>query len=144
GATIARRNAPARARAGRTTMTEPEAPPESTEAKVEALAEQYLDELQAGAAPDRQAIVAAHPDIADPLARRLELVETMFRLAKKVTAPAAQVAGEKPLSAPAADGEKMAPAERAARIKCPHCGNCIQLSEPEPQEVTYQNCGSAF
>lgn len=57
-------------------MTEPR------EAQVEALAEQYLDQLQAGQPPDKQALLDAHPDIREPLAQRLALVDMMFRAAQ--------------------------------------------------------------
>lgn len=36
------------------------------------------------------------------------------------------------------------PRERARRIKCPHCGNRIQLVEPPAKEVTCESCGSSF
>jgi WD40 repeat protein len=34
--------------------------------------------------------------------------------------------------------------EHTLRIKCPHCGNGIQLVQPECGEVTCQSCGSSF
>ncbi|HTU92675.1 MAG TPA: protein kinase, partial [Gemmataceae bacterium] len=34
--------------------------------------------------------------------------------------------------------------ERVRRIKCPHCGNAIQLVEPAGGEVTCGGCGSSF
>jgi serine/threonine protein kinase/WD40 repeat protein len=34
--------------------------------------------------------------------------------------------------------------ERALRIKCPHCGNGIQLVHPDAREVTCDSCGSSF
>ena len=51
------------------------------EARIEALVEQYLDALQAGERPDRGRLLAAHPDLAEALDRRLALVEAMHRLA---------------------------------------------------------------
>ena len=36
------------------------------------------------------------------------------------------------------------PRERAIRLRCPHCGNRIQLIEVEPRQVICQNCGSTF
>ena len=30
------------------------------------------------------------------------------------------------------------------KLHCPHCGNNIQLVEPQGQEVICQNCGSSF
>jgi len=31
-----------------------------------------------------------------------------------------------------------------AAIKCPHCGNRVELPAPTPHEVTCTNCGSSF
>ena len=54
-----------------------EMPPEA-EGKIDKIAEDFLDELHRGRAPDRDAILAAHPEIADPLARRLRFVQMVF------------------------------------------------------------------
>jgi serine/threonine protein kinase/outer membrane protein assembly factor BamB len=99
------------------------------DALIEELAERYLDALQAGEAPDRQAILAAYPEIATALGRRLSLVEAMHRLAPARLDDAT--------SPPGADG-------RAVRVTCPHCGNGIQLIEPECALVTCRNCGTSF
>lgn len=99
------------------------------EARIEALVEAYLDALQAGEQPDRAALLGAHPDIAEALDRRLSLVEAMHRLAQSQTDD-----GDSP---PAQDG-------RAIRVRCPHCGNPIQLIEPRQVEVTCRNCGTSF
>jgi WD40 repeat protein/tetratricopeptide (TPR) repeat protein len=118
----------------------------TVERQVQALAEQYLDQLQAGATPDRQALLTAHPDLVERLEPRLALVELMCRLARA----GASDSGTPIPPAPVLDanGAKTSqpprPAERTLRIKCPHCGNRIQLVEPEPHEVTCHNCGSSF
>jgi tetratricopeptide (TPR) repeat protein len=62
---------------GRTTS--PQTP--DTAARVEELAEQFLDQLLAGEAPDRRAWASAHPDIADLLERRLAMLELVHRAA---------------------------------------------------------------
>ena len=49
------------------------------ELQVEAIAERFLDRLQAGEAPDKKALVSAHPEIADRLGRHLALVEMLHR-----------------------------------------------------------------
>ena len=49
------------------------------ERKVQEIAEEYLDRLIAGERLNRKAILAAHPEIAEPLERRLTLVEMIFR-----------------------------------------------------------------
>lgn len=49
------------------------------------VAERYLDQLLAGESPDRQAILDRHPEIAEVLDRRLQLVERMHRLAGERT-----------------------------------------------------------
>jgi hypothetical protein len=43
----------------------------AAERLVESLAERYLDQLQAGAAPDLEALAADHPEVATALYRRL-------------------------------------------------------------------------
>jgi len=49
------------------------------ENRIEAIAEEYLEALQAGAAPDLDGVVKKHPDLALWLERRLRLVELLFR-----------------------------------------------------------------
>lgn len=53
--------------------------PTNPERRVEEVAERYLDDLLAGESPDREGIVAAHPEIGDVLRRRLALVEMLYR-----------------------------------------------------------------
>jgi hypothetical protein len=56
---------------------------EDAEQQVEEIAERFLDLLQAGETPDRQAVVAAHPELAGLLDRRLLFVENLHRAAKQ-------------------------------------------------------------
>ncbi len=70
---------------------------------------------------------SAHPDIADVLAPRLALVDMMLKLTR---------AGRRGVAA--------TPLERARHLRCPHCGNAIQIVEPQPGEVTCASCGSSF
>src|SRR5262249_19197467 len=62
----------------------PDASPQPAEANhlVEELTERYLDQLHAGPAPDRQALLAAHPDLAARLTRELDLIETLYGAAR--------------------------------------------------------------
>lgn len=108
-------------------MNEPD--PER-EARIEAIVEAYLDALQAGEAPDRRALLAAHPEIADALTRRLDLVAAMHRLARSESA--------------GADEPEIGADGRAIRVRCPHCGQAIQLVEPVEHEVTCRSCGTSF
>jgi hypothetical protein len=103
--------------------------------QVEALADEYLERLLAGGPPDRQAVLAAHPDLADLLEPRLALVELMHRVARAGRPADGQTAS---LARPAG------PAERVLHLECPHCGNGIQLVEPGDGEVTCGGCGSSF
>lgn len=99
--------------------------------QVEALADEYLERLLAGETPGRQELLAAHPELADLLGPRLELVELMHHVAR-----AQRPAAGKSVNA--------VPGEHVLRVKCPHCGNGIQLVEPEATEVTCTGCGSSF
>jgi hypothetical protein len=100
--------------------------------RVEALAEEYLEGLLAGQTPDRQAFLAAHADLADLLEPRLALVELMHRVAR----------GQRPAGSPTTS--LAPPGEHVLRIRCPHCGNGIQVVEPAAGEVTCGGCGSSF
>ncbi|MCZ6688711.1 MAG: serine/threonine-protein kinase [Planctomycetota bacterium] len=51
------------------------------EEQVEQLAEAYHEKLERGDEPDRQAVLDAHPDIAEILERRLALVELIYGVA---------------------------------------------------------------
>jgi tetratricopeptide (TPR) repeat protein len=48
--------------------------------RVEAVAREFLAQLQAGASPDRQAFLRDHSALGDPLARRLALIEMAYRV----------------------------------------------------------------
>jgi serine/threonine-protein kinase len=99
-----------------------------SEQQIEAQVEQFLERLQAGETPDRTALAAAHPYLAPLLDRRLALVERMFHAAQAARSAAPQAGLP----------------ERAIHLKCPHCGNRIQLVEPQSAEITCHNCGSTF
>jgi serine/threonine-protein kinase len=63
-------------------MNEPttdDLPPQPPD-EVEVLAVQFLERLQAGEKPDREAVVRAHSHLADRLDRRLALIEMMYRV----------------------------------------------------------------
>ncbi len=49
-----------------------------TERLIESIAEEYLDQLQSGMTPNREALVSSHPDLSVILDRRLSLVEMMY------------------------------------------------------------------
>ncbi len=61
------------------------------ERRVEELADEFLERLLAGEAPDRQAMLSAHLDLAGLLELRLALVELMHRVAR-----AEKKAGDEP------------------------------------------------
>jgi ribosomal protein S27E len=90
--------------------------------------EDFLAALQAGERPDRAQVVAEQAELAPWLDERLKLVELVFQAAQ---------------DGDAADNRHL-PGDRARRLKCPHCGNQVQLVEPRPKEVTCLNCGSSF
>lgn len=55
----------------------PEPPSDDRDRQIEAIAEAYLDRLLAGEKPDRLAVLAAYPHLADRLERHLILMEMM-------------------------------------------------------------------
>ncbi len=54
------------------------------EQRVEEIADAYLDQLQHGDSSNRAALLAAHPDIAAPLAKQLDFVDLMHRAQQAV------------------------------------------------------------
>jgi tetratricopeptide (TPR) repeat protein/predicted Ser/Thr protein kinase len=63
-------------------MNEPttdDVPPQRPD-EVEALAVWFLERLQAGEKPEREAVLRAHPHLADRLDRRLALIEMMYQV----------------------------------------------------------------
>ena len=62
--------------------------PSDEDGRVEEIAEQYLDRLLSGGTPDRRALIAANPDIAELLDRRLALVELMMKARPRGRSPA--------------------------------------------------------
>jgi serine/threonine protein kinase len=75
---------------------------------VEVLAAQFLAQLQAGANPDRQVVVRAHPHLGDRLERRLAHVEMLYRvgLAPKEESTSDSQTTDAPAPAPDAKGER--------------------------------------
>jgi WD40 repeat protein/tRNA A-37 threonylcarbamoyl transferase component Bud32 len=61
-------------------------PGEEAELQAEEIADGYLDQLQAGQAPDRAALLATHDDIADHLVRKLDAVEAVYRASRELRA----------------------------------------------------------
>jgi eukaryotic-like serine/threonine-protein kinase len=57
---------------------------ERGEDRAEEIAERYLEHLQAGRGPDRQAWIAAHPDLVALLERKLKLVEVLHDAGREV------------------------------------------------------------
>jgi hypothetical protein len=60
--------------------------PGDEEHRVEEIGDRYLDQLQAGEAPDHSAVVAAHPELAGLLDARLAFVEALHRAARQHSA----------------------------------------------------------
>ena len=56
--------------------------PNGTDARVVALLDQYLADLQAGKAPDKAKLLADHPDLAGPLAQCLSGIDFVHRAAQ--------------------------------------------------------------
>jgi WD40 repeat protein len=116
------------------------------ERRIESIADHFLESLRAGAAPDRNSLLAAHPDLAAWLEPRLDLVEGLFRYAGRRAASAdrPEPQGAAPERLPDTPAGMTQTRSRAIAIRCPHCGHGIQLVETEVDQATCQNCGSAF
>ena len=69
------------------------------EQQVEEIADRYLDQLQLGESPDRDALVAAYPELAELLEKQLAFVEKLYRAARKHKTNDSQ---DTPVDAPAA------------------------------------------
>ena len=123
------------------------------EARIEQLVEQFLEQLQAGQTVDRQTIVEANPDLAPFLERRLRFVEQVVRAARgsssaankeqaRVPAPEQPSGNEATISHRGSSPPHGVSHERAQHLRCPHCGNPIQLVQVENSDVTCRVCGS--
>ena len=62
-----------------------ESPSPADEDSLEAIAERFLEDLQAGRRPDRSAICRAHPSLGEALDRRIALLEVLHRAAREET-----------------------------------------------------------
>ena len=83
------------------------------EARVEDLAEDFLEQLQAGERPSRDAVVAAHPDVADRLEEQLALVEMLHWARLSNVAALGETAAGAAGDAGAADAADGSPAAEA-------------------------------
>ncbi len=76
--------------------------PLDAERRVEEIADRYLDQLQLGESPDRHALVAKYPELADLLEKQLTFVEKLYYAARKHKAedsrhtPVEELAGPAP------------------------------------------------
>ncbi|HEV3260446.1 MAG TPA: serine/threonine-protein kinase [Gemmataceae bacterium] len=64
----------------------PQAEPNPLTRQLEAIAQEYLDQLLAGQAPDRRAVVAGHPELSGQLDERLATLELAYHLARNLDA----------------------------------------------------------
>jgi WD40 repeat protein/tRNA A-37 threonylcarbamoyl transferase component Bud32 len=69
----------------------PDAP--SAEDRADSIAELYLEQLQTGESPDRQTLLAAHPDLAAVLERKLALLELLHSVGREVRESSANALG---------------------------------------------------
>ena len=101
------------------------APPPEVEEEVRSAVEEYLEALESGDEPDRDAVLAAHPLIASILRERLEAVERLHEVARGTGPSGGAVTG-------------------AFQLRCPHCAQAIASVEPCGGLVTCEGCGSSF
>ncbi len=106
----------------------PRPPNDALEAEVVEIAERFLDGLESAERPDREALVAARPDLAPWLEERLVAIELVH-----------DFASESRTGAP------------SGRIRCPHCGRVSAATRPatrsdgsEGGRSTCSDCGRTF
>ena len=128
-------------------------PSADAEARIAQLVEQLLEQLETGQSVDLPAIVAANPDLAPFLERRLRFVEQVVRAARGSSRASDKQPGDVPASEQPSGNEatishrgsspsRNLTGERAQHLRCPHCGNPIQLVQMEISDVTCRVCGS--
>ena len=127
---------------------------------------QYLDDLRRGTNPQRDALANQYPDLAPFLAQRLEFVDEAFQQVgggEGLTFPAndsmptaalpdigsiGDDSGSSPPTVesdvPDGDGALPIHGEHAMGVRCPNCGQKIQVVTPVSDEVTCRSCGSTF
>ena len=116
--------------------------------QIEAIVESYCQDLMAGRSPDVETWLAEHPELAPELRVRLMLVHSVYQAAAGPTGEAPT----SPTSAASDQGESVqatTPIVRvqaaATRIRCPHCGNHVQLIDGvTAAEVTCGGCGTSI
>ncbi|HVR76682.1 MAG TPA: serine/threonine-protein kinase [Planctomycetota bacterium] len=94
-----------------------------TEARVERVAEGYIEALEAGEPVDRAAFVSQYPDIAEALERRLALIDAFRALAG-------------PPPEPEASG--------AIEVRCPHCDEPVAVDGSASGSAVCTSCGNGF
>jgi len=71
-----------------TTTTEP------IEASIQEILDEYMAELRAGRSPDREALLALHPDLADSLAASFRALDLVHGAGRTLEAPEAARDGD--------------------------------------------------
>ncbi|MBI4606681.1 MAG: protein kinase [Planctomycetes bacterium] len=83
---------------------------------VEEIAESFLEALREGRTTSRRELVAAHPELAERLDRRLTFIEILHEAAKDV----------------------------ARHLRCPYCRSPFTVASPAPREAVCSSCGNPF
>ena len=136
--------------------------PEEVTRQVEQIGEHFLQQLREGDSSSRQELVEKHPELAPHLENRLKLLDAVYR----ATHPSSQKSSsahrretpdqsqtlpprENPssfrgqLSHPTQGAPSIFfPHDASHRIRCPHCGNLVQLVGKPTKEITCVSCGS--
>lgn len=126
-----------------------------TEEDVERIAQSYLANLRSGGADDAAELVTRYPQLAPHLQSRLQLYAAILRVTQMKSDPhglpasgSAMGADEQPKKAghpttrTNAERYNSSPRVVAERIRCPHCGNRVQLVDESKPEVKCDSCGS--
>ncbi len=134
-------------------VSENDSPTDDLQQRVEELADGFVENLRRGEPESKQQLIEDHPELAPFLENRLNLIEAVYR-ATNLSSPNSSVQGEATKKragrSPRAQNKSLGGDEsfdlagnpRSMRVRCPHCGNAVQLATQRTDQATCESCGS--